>query len=201
MRVPVLLFFLLLGNSLLTDGYGQVPGDSVTVNYDSIQDVRINQMQYRINARINQLGEIQTTISEQLNTIYDKQEAYRERMDLLAEQEHALKEDLSVLRQKIDTNLEASYNYRLRLQRRLWISGFIIFVLIVSIFLTLLLHANRIKRDLQQQFMKLRRRTEKAITKLSSREDKRKRVMKKEMKRRIQKSIRRVVKRKKGNNP
>jgi len=109
------------------------------INYDSIQDVRTNQLERRVDRRMDQLEGEQMDNGESLDSMGLILEDLLNHMEHLERDKQFQSEQLSLLQDEIEHSQEASRQYRKGLQRVLWIVGSVILILLSTSFLVLLL--------------------------------------------------------------
>lgn len=119
--------------------WSQTRQDSMEINYDSIQDVRTNQLERRVDRRLDQIeGEQEETV-ESLDSMGLILEDLLNHLNHLEQDRQLQSERLSLLKDEIEHSRESSQEYRKGLQRILWIAGSVMLILLVASFLVLLL--------------------------------------------------------------
>ena len=109
------------------------------INYDSIQDVRTNQLERRVDRRLDQIEGEQVEAVESLDSMGLILEDLLNHLEHLEQDRQLQSERLSLLQDEIEHSRESSQEYRKGLQRILWIVGSVLLILLVASFLVLLL--------------------------------------------------------------
>jgi hypothetical protein len=120
---PVILMALAM---MPLPAWSQFQADTIRERYDSIQDARMERMEWRSNRRFNRLEEVQQAQREALDSMALVTEGLRQQLEHLEHRGQIQSEKLSL-------------EYRDSLQRFLWVSGMLILLLIGLSFLILLL--------------------------------------------------------------
>jgi len=137
--------------------WAQQPGDSAEVNIDSIQDLRVNRLERRLDQRINRM---EGSLHEEMNTIdslYILLEDLQQHLRYLELEKQEQLERLSLLQEDVEHTNASALEYRSGLHRILWISGSILFILLLSSFLYLLLYTHKTRMLLERLNWKLKR--------------------------------------------
>ena len=109
------------------------------INYDSIQDLRTNQLERRVERRLDQIEGEQVEAVESLDSLGLILEDLLNHLEHLDQDRLLQSERLSLLQDEIEHSRESSLEYRKGLQRILWIVGSVMLILLVASFLVLLL--------------------------------------------------------------
>jgi hypothetical protein len=110
----------------------QAGSDSVIVNYDSIQDARMDRMDWR---------------TDSLGGVTDELE---NRLEKAEEQSVLQRERLKLLEKEIEDARRSSREYQARLRRFLWVSGTVIIFLLGLTFLILLMFGMKTRQLLER---------------------------------------------------
>ena len=139
------------------EGWSREGVDSVQVNYDSIQDARIDRMEWRNGRRFRIMGEEQEKQQGKVDSIKGAVSDLEIRLQELEEESLFQKEQLEILEKELDETRRISGEYRRRLQHFLWVSGIVILLLLGLTVLILLMFGmktrqllERFKRNQQQ---------------------------------------------------
>jgi hypothetical protein len=119
--------------------WSQFGADSSRAGYDSIQDARMERMEWRTNRRFNLLEEVLKGDREALDSMGLAMKSLRQQLEHLGQQGQVRSEKLSMLEEELESSRRAAQQYRDSLRRFLWISGMLIVLLIGLSFLILLL--------------------------------------------------------------
>jgi len=119
--------------------WSQTRQDSMEINYDSIQDVRINQLERRLDRRMDQIEGEQVEAVESLDSMGLILEDLLNHLEHLEQDRQMQSERLSLIQDEIEHSRKSSQEYRKSLHRILWIAGSVILILLVASFLVLLL--------------------------------------------------------------
>jgi hypothetical protein len=133
---PVILMALAM---MPLPAWSQFQADTIRERYDSIQDARMERMEWRSNRRFNRLEEVQQAQREALDSMALVTEGLRQQLEHLERRGQIQSEKLSMLEEELESSRRSSLEYRDSLQRFLWVSGMLILLLIGLSFLILLL--------------------------------------------------------------
>lgn len=145
--------------------------DSLTTSYDSLQDLRVNRFERRIERQLEEM-EIRSMESNHVrDSLASVIEDLKTKSGQLERQHRRLDAQLQAMQENAERFSEESVQYRMNLERTLWIAGTIMLGLIAASFIFLLLftlrtrwlldrlkeRVNRMRRNLKVQRKKLRR--------------------------------------------
>jgi hypothetical protein len=140
----VILIFLSL------PGWSRDDVDTTGVNYDSIQDQRMDRMEWRNGHRFRIIGEEQEKQQGKLDTIGSAVGDIEIQLEELERESLIQKERMEFLEKELDKASRSSGEYRRKLNHFLWVSGTVILLLVGMTFLILLLYGMKTRQLLER---------------------------------------------------
>lgn len=129
---------------------GQAAGDSVRLDYDSIQDARMDRMDWRTDRRFERIEGDQDLLGGSVDTMGIILDSFRHHLERLDVEKQSQSEKLLLLGEELEATRESSRIYQEKLKVTLWISGMIILVLLSASFLVLLLYGLKTRQLLDR---------------------------------------------------
>jgi predicted nucleic acid-binding Zn-ribbon protein len=136
--------------------WSRSPADTLEVNYDSIQDLRVNRLESRFDGRMDRLEVTQDQLDQALGEMASEREELENAVERLHDQVIGLEEenrDQSVRLDGIDKRqeetAESTVNFRARLRRTIWILAVSLLLLMLLLSAGLFLLALRTGKEIR----------------------------------------------------
>jgi DNA repair exonuclease SbcCD ATPase subunit len=122
---------------------GQQPEDSLTVDYDSLQDVRVDRLEWWFSRSMEQLDRARSESDREIDSLRGVLQGVRHLNRELGLQNSQQFAQIEELEETANRQQQAFTAYRGRLHTTLWVTGSILLALLFASFLFLLLRSER----------------------------------------------------------
>ena len=153
----ILLYFSIFLLPVPQIAMGQVTGDSTTIDLDSIQDARMDRMEWQTGRQVNRLNEGQARQDAALDSADQVLDALREKVSRLDRDRESQSEQLRQLEEELARTSEASRMYQEKLRNAVWISGTFLLLLLIASFLVLFVYGLKTRHLMERFRDKLKR--------------------------------------------
>ena len=130
--------------------------DSITA-YDSLQDARVERLEWNTGKQLRQLQGIQDQAVASIDSLERFITGLQHQLISLEEDNQLMSERLSLLMGELESTRASTFRYRKQLHQTLWISGSVLLFLILASFIYLLLYEVNTRQLLERYRLKQKR--------------------------------------------